>query len=152
MAFQTNLLSLNAAVEAARAGEGGAGFAVVAGEVRSLSAKTSKLAQNTSDLLARITRKVGDGSEMLAEANDKFSEIVKGSVMTATQVREIATSSGEQTDGIEQVNRGVLEIDRVAQENAGCAEEYASVSGKLSSQAERMKAFMEELMKIIGES
>lgn len=150
IAFQTNLLALNAAVEAARAGEAGAGFAVVADEVRNLALRAAEAAKNTSGLIEHTVGKVTEGSEMVGKTSADFSqvEVIAGKV--GELIAEISAASGEQAHGIEQINNSVNQVDRVVQANSANAETSASASEKLSAQAQKMKSFIVDLMKLIN--
>ncbi len=149
IAFQTNLLALNAAVEAARAGEAGAGFAVVADEVRNLAMRAADAAKNTAALIEGIVKKVSDGSELVSSTNDAFSKVADSSAKVGYIVSEITEASKEQSNGIEQVNIAITEMDKVVQQNAASAEESASASEEMSAQAEQLKDYVSELVMLI---
>jgi methyl-accepting chemotaxis protein len=127
IAFQTNLLALNAAVEAARAGEAGAGFAVVADEVRNLAMRAADAARNTSGLMGDIVSKVKAGEHLVDVTNKAFKQVSESSGKVVELVGEIAAGSQEQAQGIEQVNKAVVEMNGVTQQNAASAEELASI-------------------------
>jgi methyl-accepting chemotaxis protein len=127
IAFQTNLLALNAAVEAARAGEAGAGFAVVADEVRNLAMRATEAARNTSDLIEDIAGKVKGGDDLVNITNNAFHQVTTGSAKVVELMAEIAAASQEQSQGIDQVNRAVAEMNQVTQQNASSAEELAAI-------------------------
>ncbi len=135
IAFQTNLLALNAAVEAARAGKHGKGFAVVAEEVRNLAARSAKAAKETAEMIEESVKKVEDGSGIANKTAEALQEIV-GSVAKVTDlVGEIAAASNEQAQGVSQITQGLGQIDQVTQQNTSHAEESASASEELASQA-----------------
>jgi len=150
IAFQTNLLALNAAVEAARAGEAGAGFAVVADEVRNLAMRAADAAKNTANLIEGTVKKIREGSEIVSKTTGEFSQVASSSAKMSELVAEIAAASSEQSQGIEQVNKAVGDMDKVVQQNAANAEESASASEEMNSQAEQMKRFVEELILLVG--
>ncbi len=152
IAFQTNLLALNAAVEAARAGEAGAGFAVVADEVRNLAMRAADAAKNTSEMIEGTIKRVNAGSDLVTIASEAFTEVRDSSQKVAGLIKEIAAASGEQSQGIEQINKGMGEVDTVTQQNAANAEESASASEEMNAQAEHMMAFVNELIELIGGS
>ncbi len=127
IAFQTNLLALNAAVEAARAGEAGAGFAVVADEVRSLAMRAAEAAKNTTTLTEDIVKKVNNGEALVSTTYDDFRAVTERSAKVVELVAEVAAASQEQSQGVDQLNRAVAEMNDVTQQNASSAEELASI-------------------------
>ncbi|ASU40306.1 methyl-accepting chemotaxis protein [Herbaspirillum sp. meg3] len=138
IAFQTNILALNAAVEAARAGEQGRGFAVVASEVRSLAQRSAAAAKEIKTLIDDSVDKVGQGSKLVAQAGVTMDEVV-ASVKRVTDVMgEITAASQEQSDGIEQVNQAITQMDQTTQQNAALVEQAAAAAQSLQDQAGRL--------------
>jgi methyl-accepting chemotaxis protein len=138
IAFQTNLLAVNAAVEAARAGEEGRGFAVVASEVRSLAQRSAGAAKEIKGLIQDSLKKVERGTELVNKSGETLHGIV-GSVKRVTDiVGEIAAAAGEQSTGIEQVNTAMTQMDRVTQSNSAQTEELSSTAQSLSEQSVRL--------------
>ncbi len=152
IAFQTNLLALNAAVEAARAGDAGKGFAVVAEEVRNLSQRSAEAARNTADMIEGAVKNADNGVAISQEVAKILEEIGEGSRKVNDLVGEIAASSNEQSQGIEQINTAVSQMDSVTQSNAGNAEESASAAEELSAQAQELNLMVEQLSAVVGGS
>lgn len=150
IAFQTNLLSLNAAVEAARAGDAGSGFAVVAEEVRALSMRSAEASRKTTELIEQTIAKVNEGSGLFKETGEAVQQVVDESAKVQQLVSEIAAASAEQSKGISQINNGVVQMEKVIQQNAANAEETASATEELSAQSAEMHAAVEELSGYIG--
>jgi methyl-accepting chemotaxis protein len=143
LAFQTNLLSLNAAVEAARAGEQGRGFAVVAAEVRNLASRSATSARQIKDLIEDSQKKVADGSRLITLSGQTLGEIVAAVKKVNDVVSEIAMASREQSAGIEQVNRAVMQMDDMTQQNAALVEEATAASHSMTGQAQTLTQIME---------
>ena len=150
IAFQTNILALNAAVEAARAGEAGAGFAVVADEVRSLAQRSALAAKETADRITDSIQKSEHGVQVSNKVAASLSDIAEKARRMNELVREIASGSTEQNQGIAQVNTAVNQLDSVTQSNAAAAEESASASEELSAQSIELKAAVERLVTIVS--
>ncbi len=144
IAFQTNLLALNAAVEAARAGEQGRGFAVVATEVRNLAGRSATAAKEIKELINDSGKKVEDGSALVTQSGKSLEQIVLAVKKVSDIVAEIASASAEQSSGIEQVNKAVMQMDEVTQQNAALVEEAAAASRSMADQASELSSMMEK--------
>ncbi len=142
IAFQTNLLALNAAVEAARAGEQGRGFAVVATEVRNLAQRSAAAAKEIKTLIKDSVEKVDDGSRLVNQSGETLGEIVSAVTRVSDIIAEIAGASQEQSSGIEQVNKAIMQMDDVTQQNAALVEEAAAASESLDEQARSLEDMM----------
>lgn len=150
IAFQTNLLALNAAVEAARAGEAGAGFAVVAEEVRNLAQKAAGAARDTASLIEGTISRIDRGADLVKETESGFAEIADNTERAGRIVGEMATASNQQAQGIGQISQAMGDIDNVTQSNAASAEETASASEDLNQQAETVLEIVGRLKALVG--
>lgn len=139
IAFQTNILALNAAVEAARAGEQGKGFGVVAGEVRALAHRSASAAKDVKALIQTSIERVTGGSALFVQVDGAIHSVIDAIADVDRIVGEIADASEQQSDGIEQVNVAIAQMDEVTQRNAALVEESAAASASLQEQAEQME-------------
>ncbi|USX15696.1 methyl-accepting chemotaxis protein [Oxalobacteraceae bacterium OTU3CAMAD1] len=134
IAFQTNILALNAAVEAARAGEQGRGFAVVATEVRNLAQRSAAAAKEIKDLIGDSVDKVEAGNRLVEQAGTTMHEVVASVKRVTDIMSEIMSASQEQSNGIEQINTAVTQMDDVTQQNAALVEEAAAAAQAMQDQ------------------
>src|SRR5690606_20854529 len=138
IAFQTNILALNAALEAARAGEQCKGFAVVAGEVRSLAQRSAQAAKEIKVRIEDSVSKVGAGSQQVERAGSTLQEILATVKWVTDSMGEISAGWEDRSGGRQQVNRAVSQMDEVTQQNAALVEEAAAAAGSLQEQAQRL--------------
>ncbi|HEX4773873.1 MAG TPA: methyl-accepting chemotaxis protein [Bryobacteraceae bacterium] len=150
IAFQTNILALNAAVEAARAGEAGMGFAVVADEVRNLAQRCAQAARDTAVLIEESIGKSNGGQQKVQQVAKAISAITDQSIQVKTLVDEVHLGSREQSRGIDQIGRAMVQMEQVTQKAAASAEESASAAEELTAQSAALKDIVHRLNAALG--
>lgn len=149
IAFQTNILALNAAVEAARAGEAGMGFAVVADEVRNLAQRCAQAAKDTADLIEESIQRSDGGRVKVDQVTVAIRAITEESAKIKVLVDEINLGSVEQSSGIDQISRAIVQMEQVTQSSAANAEQSAAAAEQLNVQAEHMKDVVETMRAMV---
>lgn len=142
-AFQTNLLSINAAVEAARAGEVGRGFAVVANEVRNLAQQSAKASQNIADLISKSENEVKMGVKLVRDAGTALDQIRTAAGGVVENITGIAHATTEQSTGVREVSTSLSQLDSVNQANLAMSEEYATAATALSEQVAELNSMLD---------
>lgn len=150
IAFQTNLLALNASVEAARAGEAGAGFAVVAGEVRNLALRSAAAAKNTGEMIASSVNKITQSTHIAAEVGGSFEKLAGGAEKTRVLLNDIAGASRSQNQHINQVQEQLVEMQAITRQTAGNAEVCKTSAREVNELSERLNYYANDLTALTG--
>ena len=150
IAFQTNILALNAAVEAARAGEAGMGFAVVADEVKNLAQRSAEAARDTAGMIEDSIGKSREGRAKLEEVSRAIQAITGKSAQVRVLVDNVNSGSTEQSRGVEQISKAIMQVEQVTQTSAASAEEAAAAAAELNAQSAALKGIVGRLEEMVG--